>query len=160
MKLAVVFLFLPILSLAAGELWPPVGFADVRAFSWPTKFGHKAVILPGMRLAPGVINEAGTPLSPEQVARLRAALTGEHPNHSRGFCYEPHNAFMFYSAAKEPVAFVEICFACLHYRSEPKGVAETYDVVALAAIFDELKLPLGMYANLKEFREHFVRFSK
>ena len=81
-----------------------------------------------MTLKPGVVHKDGTALSPEQITRLRAAVTGRHPVHGGAFCYIPHNAFVFSNDAKKPVAFVEICFTCFGYRAEPKGTAKNYDL--------------------------------
>ncbi len=109
---------------------------------------------------PGVINKDGTALAPEQVTRVLAAVTGKHPDHSRAFCYFPHNAIIFYNAAKKPVAFVEICFACLGYRAQPKGSSDNYDIVALAQIFDDLHLSMGDLPDRDAFEKHRQRFSK
>ena len=108
-----------------------------------------------MTLKPGVINKEGALLTPDQTKRLLAAVTGKHPGHAVAACHIPHNAFVFYDAAGKPVAFVEVCFGCLSTRSEPGGAAVCLDLVGLAGIFDELKLPMGEYPNLKAFKKHF-----
>ncbi len=154
MKSALLLLLLSTLSLFAGEPWPGVRFAEVRAYAWPDDKTTEAVILPGMTLKPGVINQDGAPLNAEQIKRLRGAVIGRHPSHPVAACYIPHNAFVFYDEAKKPVAFVEVCFGCLGSRQEPKATAEWPDLLAMAAIFDELKLPLGEYQNLPEFKKH------
>ena len=157
MKHTFILLLLLTTSLFAGEPWPRVPFAEVRAYSWPADRNTKAVILPGMVLKPGVLNAGGAPLSQEQVARLRVAITARHPAHDHALCYMPHNAFVFYNAARKPVAFVEICFACFGYRAEPAGTAKNYDLLALAALFDELKLPMGEYPDLNAYKKAFTK---
>jgi hypothetical protein len=67
----------------------------------------------------------------------------------------PHNAFVFYNAERQPVAFLEICFDCLGDRSQPAVRAEgDPDFIALAKIFSELKLPFGRFKTFTEFREN------
>jgi len=128
--------------------WPRVKYSEVRAYAWPVlpdqggMGGH--VILENLTLKPGVINPDGTLLSPAQVKSLLAAVAREHGIMTTTLmCYEPHNAFVFYDSNKKPVAFVEICFDCLGKRIQPDGAANIIDLSALAAIFNELKLPMG-----------------
>lgn len=155
MKRAILFLLLSTFSLFASEPWPRAQFAEIRAYAWPDDKTTEAVILPGMTLKPGVINKDGALLTPVQTKRLLAAVTGRHPEHAVAACHIPHNAFVFYDAAKKPVAFVEVCFGCLSTRIEPRGAADWPDLISLACIFDELKLPMGVYPNLQAFKEHF-----
>jgi hypothetical protein len=175
MKRSILLLLLSTISLLAAPPWPGVQFTEVRAYAWP---GDKAtvekalsefldkpgatldVILPGMKLKPGVINKDGAPLTPDQVKRLLAAVIGKHPMHAVAGCHIPHNAFVFYDAARKPVAFIQPCFACLTTRSEPDLGDHYLDIVTLATIFDELNLPMGSYPNLKAFKEHFDAWEK
>jgi hypothetical protein len=155
MKHAIILSFLTTLSLFAEDPWPGVKFAEVKAYAWPGDQGGEAVILEGMSLKAGVMNPDGAVLTPEQVKRLLAAVTGKHPAHAVADCHIPHNAFVFYDDAKKPVAFVEICFGCLSNRISPRPAAPVIDLVALAAIFAEHKLPMGEYPDLAAFKKHF-----
>ena len=134
----------------AAEEWPGVKFAEVRAYAWPDDGKHveEDVILKDMALKEGVINKDGAELSTEQVKTLLAAVTGKHPEYGVAACYMPHNAFVFYDADKKPVAFVEICFDCRGLRVMPNGATKPVDLVALATIFKELKLPTGSKSEL------------
>ena len=147
-------------SALGGEIWAGVPFAEVRAYAWSADPSTAAVILPGITLNPDVINKEGAPLTAAKVARLRSAVTGNRPPHGKALCYSPHNAFVFYNAEKRPVAYVELCFSCLRYTAEPQGTAEAFDLIALAKLFEELKLPMGEYLTFAEFKKHFVTFSK
>jgi hypothetical protein len=149
------FLLLSTASLLAGAPWPGVPFTEVRAYAWPDDKHTEAVILPGMALKPGVINKDGALLSPEQTKRSLAAVTLKHPDHPVAACYLPHNAFVFYDAAKKPVAFVEVCFGCLSSRIQPRSSGHPFDLLVLASIFDAHKLPMGEYPNLAAFKKHF-----
>jgi len=155
MTRAIFLLLLSSLSLFADEKWPGVPFAEVRAYSWPADKETEAVILPDKSLMPGVLNKQGAPLTREQVKHLRAAVTGKHSDLPVAACYVPHNAFVFYDASKKPVAFVEVCFTCLGYRAEPKTDAENFDLLALAKIFGEHRLPMGEYRDFQSFRKAF-----
>ena len=157
MKFAIFAILLLTRAVSAAENWPALPFAEVRAYAWPDdpdKNG-KNVILAGMNLRKDVINPDGAILSPDQIKRLQAAITGVHPEHGLMRCYSPHNAFVFYDAEKKPVAFVEICFDCLNARTEPDTAAKWKDFPALAAIFGELKLPMGSWSDPAKFKKHF-----
>ena len=154
-KRALLLLLWSVSSLLAGEAWPGVKFVEARAYAWPDDTETTAVILPGMKLKLGMVNQDGAVLSPDQIKRLRAAVTGRHPDYAVAACYIPHNAVVFYDAEKKPVAFFEICFGCLGTRPEPGGTATWVDFLGLAKIFDELKLPMGASADFQAFKKHF-----
>jgi hypothetical protein len=140
--------------------WPGKEFVEVRAYAWPDDKETDAVILAGMKLKDGVINKEGSVLTPAQVEKLLSAVTGKHPPHRIAKCHIPHNAFVFYDASKTPIAYVEICFKCLSYRTEPDGAAQAFDLVALASIFHEHKLPMGEYEDLPSFEAAFRKITK
>ena len=147
-------LILSTIPVSAGGTWPGVQFTEVRAYAWPGNLETTQVILPAMQLKPGVINEDGALLTPDQVKRLLAAVNGKHRAYDQASCFIPHNAFVFYDASKKPVAYLEICFACMGTHAEPKTPKRSTDLIALAKIFDELKLPLGAYPNLEAFKNN------
>ncbi len=140
----------------AAERWPAVPFSEVRAYAWPADTEVEAVILPDKSLLPGVLNANGARLTSKEVRRLRNAVTGQHADHPIMACYTPHNAFVFFDARKKPVAFVEICFTCLMYRAEPAGVAQNFDLLALARIFSAHRLPMGEYRDFQSFSKGFT----
>lgn len=161
MTRAILILLLSTLYAFAGDAaWPAVKFSEVRAYAWPDDKSTMAVILEGMTLKDGVINPNGAVLTPEQTKTLVGAVTGKRPEYPVAMCHIPHNAFVFYDAAKKPVAFVEICFGCSNHRISPKGAAENLDLVALATIFDAHKLPMGEYRDLDAFKKHFDDLQK
>lgn len=138
----------------ASDTWPRVSFSEVRACAWPATISTSNVIRPDKSLAPHVLNGHGTVLAPQQIARLRAAVSGKHPAHPRFYCWSPHNAFVFYDVRHRPVAFIEICFECLNYRIEPQNQSPTADILQFAKLFSELRLPLGKYADFDAFKKH------
>jgi hypothetical protein len=159
MKTACLLFLLSTARLVAGDSWPTVPFTTVRAYAWPDDASTLNAILPGMKLAPRVINKEGALLTVDQVHKLRVAISRQPPT-IRGIqklsisnCYIPHNAFVFYNASKKPVAYLEICFSCVGYTAEPRGPAILPNYFALAAIFEELKLPMGPYTTAKAFRK-------
>jgi hypothetical protein len=115
-----------------------------------------SVMLPGKTPRPGAINTNGSVLTPDQTKRLLSAVTGKHQAHASAHCHRPHNAFIVYDSEKKPVAFIEVCFECLTAVVEPqRGVAPFIDLIELARIFDELKLPMGRYPDLRSFQRDF-----
>jgi hypothetical protein len=156
MKRAILLLLLTTLSGFAGESWPGLPFAEVRAYAWPDDKKNEAVILPGMTLKPGVTNKDGAVLTPGQVRQLRTAITGRHPSYAVAACFIPHKAFVFFDAAGKPVACVEVCFACRGIRAQPKGAEIWVDNIALATIFDAHKLPMGPFPDLAAFKRDYL----
>lgn len=145
-----VCLLLSAISLLAETPWPDVPYTEVRAFAWePDKTPYtEKLIRPDMSFAPGLIHPQGTLLNAEQIKVLLAAQARRNP--TGGFigslCYEPHNAFVFYSDHK-PVAWLEMCFDCMGWKMFPPDQGSEPYLPALAAIFSELKLPLGRQAG-------------
>ncbi|MES2569903.1 MAG: hypothetical protein V4710_07580 [Verrucomicrobiota bacterium] len=146
-------------ALVADAAWPDVEFSEVRAYSWPTVHhelddtGAAHVILPGIIIRPDVINKQGAPLTSEQVVRLLAAAAAKIPPHDIRPMHYPHNAFVFYNTAKKPVAFIEVSFCRLRHTAAPKGISMRPDLLAFATLFDELKLPMGEFADLAAYKK-------
>jgi hypothetical protein len=157
MKSALLPILLVLLTsrcILAGEPWPDVPFSEVRAYAWPDDKGTKAVILKGMKLKPGAINEEGAVLTQDEVTRLLQAVNGNHIAHPVMHCNLPHNAFVFYDSAKKPVAYLEVCFTCLNHRIYPELTSRP-DLLSLAFIFDAHKLPMGPYQDVSAFNKYF-----
>jgi hypothetical protein len=156
MKRTILLLVFSTVSLFADTPWPGVRFVEVRAYAWPTNMKSASVMLPGKTPRPGAINTNGSVLTPDQTKRLLSAVTGKHQAHASAHCHRPHNAFIVYDSEKKPVAFIEVCFECLTAVVEPqRGVAPFIDLIELARIFDELKLPMGRYPDLRSFQRDF-----
>jgi hypothetical protein len=161
MNRALFFLLFSTAALFAENTWPGIPFSEVRAYAWPDAHlptgarGTAPVILPGMALRPDVVNKDGAQLSSAQVTRLRKAVTVKAPLHDIRPLHYPHNAFIFYDATKKPVAFIEVSFCRLRHTVAPKGVSIRPDLRELAKLFDELKLPMGEFADFAAFNEFF-----
>lgn len=135
--------------------WPGIAYAEVRAYAWPLDLNVDEVILDGLKVRPGALKKSGAVLSPEQTTRLLAAQKRKVMARPKAGCYVPHNAFVFYNAQRQPVAFLEICFDCLGDRSAPALPADgDPDFLALAKIFSELQLPFGRFKTFAEFRQN------
>ena len=161
MNRAILFLLISAAALFADEPWPGTSFTEVRAYAWPAAHvpaddrGAAPVILARITLRPDVINKEGALLTPEQVTRLRAAATAKSLPHDIRPMHYPHNAFVFYDAAKKPVAFIEISFCRLRHTATPKGASMRPDLLAFAKLFDELKLPMGEFADFAAYKEFY-----
>lgn len=160
MKRILLFLLLSAISLFAEEKpWPGVEYTEIRAYAWPLSNNTTdKVIKDDMSLMPGVLNQAGAVLTPKQTESLLAAVNRKTRQSKLTLCYQPHNAFVFYKDRK-PVAFVEVCFMCCGTRTNP-DTASAIDLMALANIYSEHKLPLGRYKTPEEFTEDWKKFSK
>jgi len=125
----------------AAPSWPGVSFFEVRAYSYNAKGYAKPPIVKDGTLDTSVINTNGALLATNQVRHLLAAVTGEHPPHPAAHCFKPRHAFVFYDSEKKPIAQIEVCFECLHYRARPEGTAQFLEWSNLADLCRELKLP-------------------
>jgi len=137
--------------------WPGAHFPEVRAYAYNLEGkGPQAIIEKG-KLRETATNKAGVLLTPRQVHRLIAAITGTHPKHPHALCFTPRHAFVFYDASQTPRAWVEVCFECLNNRSEPSGASDESDFPALAELCAELQLPASPG---HEFRKGFDDFRR
>lgn len=76
-------------------------------------------------------------------------------------CYNPHHAIIFYSRDGNPVCCIEICFTCNQVKISPEirnptagdGSYERADLIALAGLFSELKLPLTPFKSYEELKK-------
>lgn len=124
----------------------------MRPFAQP--FAHGWLIRPDMTFAHGVINKDGALLSAKQISRLLRAESRRFQPRAVAGCYSPHNAFVFYDAEKQPVAFLEICFDCMGARASPEDPGFDPDYYALAVLCAELKLPIGIeHTTAKQVRD-------
>ena len=155
MKLSVILAMASIVShsLLGGEAWPSVPYSEIRAYAWPPELDTWNVIQGDKTFYKGVLNKDGARLSDAQLRKLLSAVNGEHPEHPVAGCQIYHNAIVAFNDKKEIVAYLQISFLCLYYMSEPKKTSKYWDILALAELFDELKLPLGKYKNVDEFKK-------
>lgn len=97
-------------------------------------------------------------LTPEQAKRVLAAASAEGRRYPTMESYEPHHAFVFYSAEGEPLGCVEVSLSCNAMKLGPQpGASSTslsrFDLKDMAALVSELKLPLNPYKSLKDFEK-------
>jgi len=123
--------------------WPGTPFSEVRAFCYDHTAEPASSFFVDGRMHRGVADPAGVALSPSQVERLLTTLTTSHDRQERTPCYRPHHAFVFYSAAGQPVALFEMCFGCNRFVATPPGLPEYIGYDALYQLASELGLPLG-----------------
>ena len=153
-KLFLIILLLALTSIAGEKSWPGFEFTEVKAFHWPVKLSTQSLIDKDFKLLPGVVNKAGVKLNKDQILSLRKSVIGRFPDHSQALCYIPHNAFIFYKGNK-PVAYIEICFDCLGYKAFPKAPARNFDLLTIAKICQQLKIPFGNYKSIQDFEKEF-----
>lgn len=152
-------------ATSSNESWPGVEYNEVRAFAW-TREGLASIAKDGMwydlvrddtTIAPNSIHPEGTKLTPPQVQRLLFALTGPHPEQYPMRCFVPRSAVAFYDSNQKVVAAVAICFSCLLSSGIPQ-ITKHIDYLALAALFDELKLPVGQKESFEAYKQEYERF--
>lgn len=151
-RIFLVLVMFSVISFAGEKAWPGVDFTEVKAYHWPVKMDTKSLIDKKFKLLKGVVNPKGIVLSKEQVTMLRKSAIGKHPAHPAAACYIPHNLFVFYKD-KKPVAYLEICFDCLGYRTYPESKSENLDVLTIAKICQQLKIPFGKYKNIETLQK-------
>jgi len=124
--------------------WPTMPYATVRAFAYDCDADvTRDFIQPGGRIAKGVLNPPGALLTRAQMQQLQKAITVPQEKSLRTPCYAPHHAFVFYDAAGNRVAHLEICFMCNKHRAYPAGLPAFIDMQTLADIIYENGVPYG-----------------
>ncbi len=156
MNRAILFL-LALLPLASRAAWPGGDYPEVRAFAYNLKGDGQQAIIENGKLSKTATSKTGVLLTPKQVRRLIAAVTGKHPEHPHAACFIPRHAFVFYDAAHTPRAWLEVCFECLNNRSTPEGISGDVDFPALAELCAELGLPSSPG---RDFRKGFNDFRR
>ncbi len=152
----ILYLVLATASLLARDEWPGVPYTEVRAFVWDAKIPvlvhSNHLIREDLSFVDGVLNPDGALLNASQVKRLLAAHARRLKTETKAGCYYPHNAFVFFDAARKPVAYLEVCFDCTGSRTVPQDEQSGHpDYYALAELCAELKLPFGAYKSAKAF---------
>ncbi len=154
MNRTILFL-LATMALTSCASWPGARYPEVRAYAYNLKGDGPKPIIENGTLSKTATSKTGVPLTPQQVQRLVAAVTGKHPSHPHAACFNPRHAFVFYDAAHAPRAWIEVCFECLNNQSEPNGIAGDADFPALAELCAELRLPSSPG---RDFRKSFDEF--
>ena len=149
-KFILICLLAPLFSFAGEKTWPGVEYTEVKAFHWPSDSDTRRLIDKNFKLLPGVVNKDGVKLSKEQALSLIKSVSGKFPDHPRAMCYIPHNAFIFYNE-KKPVAYIEVCFDCFGYRAFPRAPAKNFDLLSIAKICQQLKIPFGKHKSIQAF---------
>lgn len=136
-----------------GQQWPPVAFSSVRAFVYDCEAELRNMsFLKNGRMHTGVINAPGALLNADQTTRLLAILNTPSTREKYKPCYVPHHAIVFYDAAGQPVANIEICFTCSRHIATPGGNPDIINYGALWSLMHELGVPAqrgeGYYREL------------
>jgi hypothetical protein len=150
-------LLLVMLPLTLRADWPGGDYPEVRAFAYNLKSQGPLPIIDNGLLSSSATSKTGILLTPAQVRRLIAAVTGKHPSRPLAACFTPRHAFVFYDAAHTPRAWLEVCFECLSTRSKPDDTADNVDFPSLAELCAELGLPSSPG---KDFRKGFDEFRR
>lgn len=109
-------------------------------------------------------------VSKAQISRLTTAVLKSDSLFPIFDCYDPHHAFVFYSPHGDPLCCIEICFSCTGFKSSPKLRMMTVeeelkmvvgaDLLEVAKLFDELKLPLTPYKSFAEVEKRLTKLKQ
>ncbi|RYD81818.1 MAG: hypothetical protein EOP84_10390 [Verrucomicrobiaceae bacterium] len=141
---AIIAALLLISSTVSGHTrWPEQPYVEARAYAYNSRGDIGRPIVQGGRLDRSAVNKRGIALTPEQTARLVAAVTGKHRAPEEWMaCFSPRHGIVFYNAARKPVAWVSLCFECDNAEAEPDPKTKIFDIRALEALATELRLPM------------------
>jgi hypothetical protein len=128
--------------------WPGVSYQEVRAYYSSEWANH-----PASGILDHVDREDGVLLNAAQERLLISAATASAKPSVSIDMWAPQNAFVFYDPFGMPVAQMEVSFETLNIESSPG--ANYPDIVALAALVDDLGLPVGTHKDAEEFRRYF-----
>ena len=118
-------------------------FVSVRLYrhNWDNQYIEFPILSAG-KLSETREPKEGILLSPSQVDRLEAAVTGSHADTGIALCHFPHHGFVFFDGDGAPVGSVDVCFLCGNVRTMPQGYAESCDLLSLAELIHEAGVPL------------------
>ena len=128
--------------------WPDVEFHEVRGYSF--NFASSPIVRlfdKEGRLDPSVREKDGVALDSAQIERLlKVVRNREKVNGVSGCAFMPRHAFVFYDAAKKPVAQLEICFECGQFVAQPNARLDGTTIAfgELSRIYKELKIPADL----------------
>jgi hypothetical protein len=94
-------------------------------------------------------------LTKEQITGTYKAVIEGQSRFPVAECYDPHHLIICYSETGTPLSCIEICFTCNRVKITPESrqlnssdhFFERSDLIALARIFTELKLPLPPFES-------------
>lgn len=98
-------------------------------------------------------------ISKEHLTTAYKAVIDGHCRFPIMECYNPHHAIVFYSRGGKPICCIEICFTCNQVKISPEfrtstaGSFERSDLIGLAGVFSELKLPLTPFKSFEELKK-------
>lgn len=124
--------------------WLPREIHEVRAYVYDyTQEDKNSSLLKQGRLHKGIINDGGTRLSKDQVARLMDAIRSSKAREPGAFCYMPHHGFVFFDKEAKAMGHIELCFQCGNVASSPKGLPNhEWNWKELKKLLEELNIPI------------------
>jgi hypothetical protein len=160
-RVSTIFLtLLPMFMLCSCATSPGVRYSDVRGYAYNLNGGEFWSIIENGKLNKTAASKLGVSLTPLQVQRLTAALTGEHPDYPVALCFNPHHAFVFYDRANKARAWIDVCFHCSGIRSEGFAMSQNVDFPALAELCQELHLPSSPGPDYRRGFEESQKFAR
>lgn len=144
-------------AFSADANWLPREIHEVRAYVYDyTQEDENLSLLKNGKLHKGIINDGGSKLSEDQVARLKDAIRSSKERIPGAFCYMPHHGFVFFDKDGKAMGHIELCFQCGNVASSPKGLPEReWNWNELGTLLEELKIPI-----LKEDKEYTQLYSE
>jgi len=133
-------------KIATPVEWHFDGFTEVRVYrlNWDTAQPNdtETIVLRDGSLHPTRLPKEGVKLTAAQIEKLRDAVCGEHPKFDALKCHMPHHGVLFLNEEGKIVGDISLCFMCRTDYSSPSGFARYWDYDALAALFEELEIPI------------------
>jgi len=101
-------------------------------------------------------------LTQQQITAVHKAVIEGQSRFPVMECYDPHHAIICYSEEGKHLSCIEICFTCNRVKIAPESrrlnatdhAFERSDLIALARIFAELKVPLTPYGSFDDLKSH------
>ncbi len=137
--------------------FPPVGTAEVKAFSLPR--GVSNFLVDG-KLNPEIDPTQGIVLSGALLEEAHAALNTPIDHELNFMCWEPRDALIFYDEGGGIIGSVIICFSCYGARIYPSEFSKNMDYGLLAKVFAHPELKGGYSFEEEGVRSYVLRYRK
>jgi hypothetical protein len=124
--------------------WGFMKFTEVRAFqlNWDDQNAMAPLLSHRGKFNKTRQPKEGILLNDQQVATLKSAVTGSHPEMQSARCFYPHHAFVFYGSRGGVTGLIEVCFLCQGWQPTV-GFADHCDLNALETLVQDLEMPLS-----------------
>lgn len=121
--------------------WPGIEYSHVKGYLFRGDPSADSRILIDGNINPSV--EKVVRLTAEQGRKISTAMQDPPKERRNAMCFDPHHAFVYFDSESKPVAWVNFCYHCNTYYTDPPLLeGKILNLSALTPICREIGLPV------------------